>query len=532
MTITFKPGQHPDADQLSALIEQALPAHERDGVLAHLAVCSECRGVVALALPDVPATLPAPETRRSSIGAWFSGWMVFVPAAAAVAALAVFIFFVHRRGPALPQQARITPAPAATAPQQIESAPSAQPKSATAEPRAAIATLRPPTAPADQKKAAIAPLGSTGVSGSAGASEPAAIQPASGQNVETNSQAVQSLPAQNAVNSFAPAANDSFANQNQSSQQASAHQRTFHGGAIGGTLRLNNSDQQADANAQNRQQQQNGVQQTASQSVPAQAEAPAPVTINSAEMSTVMAGGVTSYLSHTRRPVPSGLPLLSSATQGPMVLAIDTHHAVFVSNDSGQNWKAVRAVWKGRAVMVEVAVPVKKSALQESLAGVEVISGSGQGALAAKTGGTVLTGTVTDPSGAVVPGATITVTEPQTRVARTITTDANGRYVVAGLDPGGYNVDASAPGFKSTRLSGVALTAQKESVANFNLRVGAASETVTVEASAASEELKAAGKVKAAPMEKAQPASAPLFEIVTDKGVHWTSADGLSWQRK
>jgi hypothetical protein len=38
--------------------------------------------------------------------------------------------------------------------------------------------------------------------------------------------------------------------------------------------------------------------------------------------------------------------------------------------------------------------------------------------------------------------------------------------------------------------------------------------------------------VKAAPMDKAKPPLAPLFEIVTDKGVHWTSADGLSWQPK
>ncbi len=95
MTITFKPGHHPDADQLSAFVEQALPAHERDGVLAHLAVCAECRGVVALALPEVPAALPATEPRS-----WFTGWMVFLPAAAAVAALTVFIFFVRRQSPA------------------------------------------------------------------------------------------------------------------------------------------------------------------------------------------------------------------------------------------------------------------------------------------------------------------------------------------------------------------------------------------------------------------------------------------------
>ena len=44
---------HPDADQIGAFVEQALPEHEREQMLDHLAVCAECRAIVALSLPEV-----------------------------------------------------------------------------------------------------------------------------------------------------------------------------------------------------------------------------------------------------------------------------------------------------------------------------------------------------------------------------------------------------------------------------------------------------------------------------------------------
>ena len=53
-----KPTEHPDADVLTAFAERALPDRERDSVLKHLAGCSECREVVALALPASDATAP------------------------------------------------------------------------------------------------------------------------------------------------------------------------------------------------------------------------------------------------------------------------------------------------------------------------------------------------------------------------------------------------------------------------------------------------------------------------------------------
>jgi uncharacterized surface anchored protein len=188
--------------------------------------------------------------------------------------------------------------------------------------------------------------------------------------------------------------------------------------------------------------------------------------------------------------------------------------------------------------MVDAVAPVKKNALPEPGANLESLAGLPQSALIANPDGANLTGTVTDPSGAVVPGAAVTITDPQTHLSRTITTDANGRYVASGLHPGSYDLDATARGFKRSHLSEFPVAASKENLANITLLIGAATQTVTVESSEASIEVenapedKAIPKPKTAPIEKLKQAREPLFEIVTDKGVHWTSADGLTWQPK
>jgi len=61
MSEHFQTGQHPDADQLSAFVEHALPVHEHEWMLAHLAVCPDCRSVVAVSMPpeeEVPEAQP------------------------------------------------------------------------------------------------------------------------------------------------------------------------------------------------------------------------------------------------------------------------------------------------------------------------------------------------------------------------------------------------------------------------------------------------------------------------------------------
>ena len=99
MSELLQSGQHPDADQLSAFIEHALPAHEQEQTLAHLAVCPHCRSVVALSLPAVEE-MPKPHlepVRRP----WLSGWNLVWPAAAALAALVLVGIYI-RKGAILP----------------------------------------------------------------------------------------------------------------------------------------------------------------------------------------------------------------------------------------------------------------------------------------------------------------------------------------------------------------------------------------------------------------------------------------------
>jgi len=70
--------------------------------------------------------------------------------------------------------------------------------------------------------------------------------------------------------------------------------------------------------------------------------------------------------------------------------------------------------------------------------------------------GTV-TGTVTDPNGAAVPGATVTVKNSGTNIANTVTTNDEGAYTVPLLPPGKYTVSATGSGFKTTTIEDVAV---------------------------------------------------------------------------
>src|SRR5512142_334947 len=62
-----------------------------------------------------------------------------------------------------------------------------------------------------------------------------------------------------------------------------------------------------------------------------------------------------------------------------------------------------------------------------------------------------LTGTVTDPSGAVVSGATVVLKSDSTGATRTATTGPNGPYRFSLLQPGSYTISASAPGFSKAQ---------------------------------------------------------------------------------
>jgi carboxypeptidase family protein len=95
-----------------------------------------------------------------------------------------------------------------------------------------------------------------------------------------------------------------------------------------------------------------------------------------------------------------------------------------------------------------------------------------------------LNGTVSDPSGAAIPGVKITATEVDTGLAREAVSNAEGQYVLSSLRPSRYELTADAPGFRQFKQTGITLQANDNVTLNVKLEVGSASETVTVEAAA------------------------------------------------
>jgi hypothetical protein len=95
-----------------------------------------------------------------------------------------------------------------------------------------------------------------------------------------------------------------------------------------------------------------------------------------------------------------------------------------------------------------------------------------------------LLGTVTDPQGAVVAGASVTAKNTDNGLSRTFTTDGNGAYRFNALPIGNYELQITQPGFETETRAGLTLTIAQEAVVNISLRVGAASEKVVVTAEA------------------------------------------------
>src|SRR6266852_6849541 len=91
-----------------------------------------------------------------------------------------------------------------------------------------------------------------------------------------------------------------------------------------------------------------------------------------------------------------------------------------------------------------------------------------------------VTGVVTDPSGSIILGATVTVINSQTNVARTTTTNSAGNYAFPALQPGVYNVKAEMQGFQGEVREGVELQVEQIARIDFHLRIGAVTQTVKV----------------------------------------------------
>src|SRR5712691_7095332 len=91
-------------------------------------------------------------------------------------------------------------------------------------------------------------------------------------------------------------------------------------------------------------------------------------------------------------------------------------------------------------------------------------------------------GTVKDNAGAVVSGATVTVTNVETGRSQHAVTSDEGFYRVDGLAPGSYNVVAELTGFKKKVLEGVVIHAEEAQGVNITIEAGQVSEAITVTA--------------------------------------------------
>src|SRR5437763_1495330 len=95
-----------------------------------------------------------------------------------------------------------------------------------------------------------------------------------------------------------------------------------------------------------------------------------------------------------------------------------------------------------------------------------------------------ITGTVKDPSGAAIQGATVVVSSPDKGINRETTTNSTGEYNVSGLTAGSYDVIVTATSFKKYQAKGVKLDVAEKARVDVALQVGSANTEVIVEGTA------------------------------------------------
>ena len=104
-----------------------------------------------------------------------------------------------------------------------------------------------------------------------------------------------------------------------------------------------------------------------------------------------------------------------------------------------------------------------------------------------------ISGTVKDPSGAVLPGVEVRATQIETGISRATVTNETGSYVLPNLVTGPYKLEAALPGFRSFVQTGIVLQVNASPVINPVLEIGQVSEQVEVQANAAQVETRSAG---------------------------------------
>jgi hypothetical protein len=363
MNSTIQPGMHPDAESLTAFAEQALPAAEREQILAHMAVCSRCREVMFLAQraagEDAPRIFPVYAEEPSKPGRrWFASWRwTWVPAAAlaGIVGVAVVLHFHHAAQPEPQVAARLGPTSTLRNAEPVQAAPtsSAAPEAAQQAKEKAPASSRrivpreiqkDAAKQLDEKKPAEerdeAAVGGTG--GAMGAI--GGLTGGSTHGMVTARAKSQSPGGPMAANQFQQ-------NANQLQQQNLIQQNAAQAPQNEPVLK---ADKPVTVNA---------ASGSATQTVTVQAETPqaapapaTPMTLSSVANETLEVNGrhVADMKKLKKIALPSGVGVLSSASAAGRTIALDTAGALFVREDNQQHWQPVPAQWTGRAVLVRV----------------------------------------------------------------------------------------------------------------------------------------------------------------------------------
>ncbi len=346
---------HPDADQLSAFAEYALPEHERLETLAHLATCPDCRQVVFLAQQAREVQTPLPHSlpaRTSWLTYWHNFWLLAAALTCGLLAFAV----VHRRQSAeLPKKSAVA---------SMSSAPSSPVYTLPSTPVASVPQPSPKTPAPAKMSPAQHPAPAIAYSGVA---ETASTDGASFTNRVTNGA------------TFNP---DEFATGRQSSADPASASPHGSGGAFGGPIAAAPQAQQQKNSLLTAGQLQTVEVQSENQQLAPQANAPLArseptqsaanqsvsqtVTVNSAEtliqtenavLSTSSFSGKASVTKNAKALLPSRKPTASTVSNGLETLAIDTEGDLFLSKDPGIAWQRITHQWTGKAVKVSLADP-------------------------------------------------------------------------------------------------------------------------------------------------------------------------------
>jgi hypothetical protein len=376
MNPTIQSGMHPDADTLTAFVEQLLPADEREQVLAHMSTCTRCREVAFLAQHAAeaePATLavPACAPAQKTHGWWLGGWRwAWVPAGvfAVLVGVVTGLYFLHgktdtqmARNSAESHSFKQAPpgqgsAAETTMPQGVLSNASVQRENAALKAKKEKGV----TQKNDMATGAGAPAIAVQRRRAGGSIHGAVIARRQGTSLDgpIEDQLQPSEKQQNLMQQYAQP------QQNLSESRQNPNESLGVNGVISGLAPASASTtvtaEPAEAKAK---------------PVPA-ASAPPPVELSYAPGSGgsfELSSAATMLLKTVAKiPLPSGVPALSVASGAGRTIAIDTSGALFLSEgqdseDQDRHWTRVATQWTGRAVRVRNLQAGTNDAAQQAL---------------------------------------------------------------------------------------------------------------------------------------------------------------------